>query len=164
MHYPKTIRFDQSDEFVFERAASAGELAVSGAFAFVHAEATPEGWSGKTRQAFANGFLGTDSFGWSTFVAVAEIREDEYEAMIDRLAQHFLDHYGAPDRSAAGAAARAEAEFAAGLCEHGANALLRVERDFGDEGIIERFKVIERPKRNVMAGRVWDAIEDDDGA
>ena len=164
MLYPKTIRFDQSDEFVFEQAAHAGELAVSGAFAFVHTETTTEDWSGKVRQAFANGFLGTDSFGWSTFVTVAEIREDEYEAMVDRLATHFLDHYGAPDVTQAAAAAQAEAEFAAGLCEHGASALLRVERDFGDDGIVERFKVIERPQRDVMAGRVWDAVEDNDGA
>ena len=162
MLYPKTIRFDQSDEYVFERAANAGELAVSGAFAFQDTD--PACWSGKRRQAFACGLLGTESFGWSTFVAIAEVKEADYQAMISRLAQHFLDRYGAPDRAAADAAARAEAEFAAGLCEHKVNTLLAVERELGDEGIVERFKVVSPPKRDLMAGKVWQIVaEDGDG-
>ena len=39
-------------------------------------------------------------------------------------------------------AARAEAEYAAGLCEHERRTLLAVERSFGEDGIVERFKVI----------------------
>ncbi|MGH6905252.1 MAG: DUF6505 family protein, partial [Geminicoccaceae bacterium] len=34
LRFPRTIRFDASDESVFECAAAAGEWAVSGAFAF----------------------------------------------------------------------------------------------------------------------------------
>ncbi len=34
LKFPRTIRLDPSDTFVFERAAVPGEWAVSGAFAF----------------------------------------------------------------------------------------------------------------------------------
>ncbi|MDJ0947555.1 MAG: DUF6505 family protein [Alphaproteobacteria bacterium] len=164
MLFPRTIRFDRSDEFVFERAAKSGELAVSGSFAFVHVDPDPVTWSGKLRQAFGSGLLGTESFGWATFVAIAEVEQDEYETMIERLAVHFVEHYGAPSRDAALAAARAEAEFAAELCEHKLNTLLAVERSIGEEGIVERFKVVQPPSRNFMAGRVWDVVEGaDDG-
>jgi hypothetical protein len=50
----KTIRFDASDERVFELAAMPEEWAVSGAFAFAGLGA--DAIAGKTRQAFANGF------------------------------------------------------------------------------------------------------------
>ena len=53
-----------------------------------------------------------------------------------------LAHFGAPDREAALSAARAEAEYAAGLCEYERRTLLAVERSFGEDGIVERFKVI----------------------
>ena len=162
MRYPKTIRFDRSDDFVFERAARAGEPAVSGAFAFAVLEGEAASWPGKVRQAFANGLLGTESFGWSTFVAVAEIADAEYDAAVERLAGHLLAHYGAPDPAAARAAALAEAEFAAGLCEHKLNTLLAVERTLDAGGIVESFKVVRPPARDVMAGRVWDVLEGDD--
>ena len=42
------------------------------------------------------------------------------------------------------------------------NPLLEARRRIEVE--MERFKVIERPQRDVMAGRVWDAVEDNDGA
>ena len=43
-----------------------------------------------------NGFLGVGSFGWSTLVEIADITDDEFQTVIDRLAMHFVDHYGAP--------------------------------------------------------------------
>jgi hypothetical protein len=151
---PRTIRLDDSDERVFPRAAGPEEWAVSGAFAFAGVH-DPEGLDAKGRQAFVRGFLGTASFGWSTFVAVAEIDPAEYEAVVESLAAHLLDHYGAPDRSAALAAAREEAEFAAGLCTHPVNTLLAVERDLEDRGIVERFRAIE-PRRAADHARIWE--------
>jgi Family of unknown function (DUF6505) len=115
MRFPRTIRFDASDEQVFERAAEPDEWAVSGAFAF--ADADPDCLSGKRRQAFRSGFLGTRTFGWSTFAVVAEIGTDELDAVVDALARHLVAHYGAPSLEAASVAARAETEFAAGLCD-----------------------------------------------
>ena len=162
MRFPRTIRLDASDEHVFERAAAPEEWAVSGAFAF--ADAPPETLRGKTAQAFARGFLGTQSFGWSTLVAVADIKPVELEAVIEALAQHFVDRYGAPSIAAARPAAEAEAAFAGSLCEHRINTLIAVERTFGPDGIVERFRTIEPLKRGNHA-RIWTIVPDpkDDG-
>src|SRR5690349_5168772 len=71
----RTIRLDGSDRFVFERAAEAGEWAVSGAFAFAHVDIAK--LAGKARSAFRSGFLGIESLGWSTLVEVVEASEAE---------------------------------------------------------------------------------------
>jgi len=141
MLFPRTIRMDASDAHVFERAAEPGEWAITGTFAF--AGDSPDQLSGKRKQAFRNGFLGTTSFGWSTLTAVVPISEDEYTATIARLADHLLDKYGAPDRDAALAAAREEAGFAASLCDHPVNTVITIERDFTEEGIVENFRTVE---------------------
>ncbi len=159
MRFPKTIRLDSSDRQVFERAAEPNEWAVSGAFAF--ADADPSTLTTKRRQAFRNGFLGTASFGWSTLVAVAKIEAEQYQSVIDQLAAHFVERYGAPSLAAAVPAARAEAEFAAGLCDHQINTLLSVGRDGGDDGIVEQFRVIQPPLEPVHA-KIWEIVEDDD--
>ncbi len=158
MRFLRAIRLDQSDSHVYEVAAESGEWAIPGGFTFADVE--PEALTGKTRQAFARGFLGTTSFGWTTLVEVAEISETEFEALIERLASHFVARYGAPDLAAARAAARAEAEFAAGLCEHKVHTLLALEREIGEEGIVERFKVIQ-PPREAQHAKVWAIVEDD---
>ena len=160
MRLPRTIRFDASDERVFERAAEPNEWAVSGAFAF--ADADPTALTGKARRAFVSGFLGTGTFGRSTFVAVAEITPDEFERVVQALAAHFVERYGAPSPAAALPVARAEAGFAASLCDgHKLNALLAVERAFGPEGIRERFRVIE-PRRERPHARIWALVDDSD--
>jgi hypothetical protein len=160
MRFPRTIRLDASDEHVFERAAAPEEWAVSGAFAF--ADAPPEMLRGKAAQAFARGFLGTASFGWSTLVAVAEIEPIELEAVIEALAHHFVDRYGAPSIAAARTAAEAEAAFAGSLCEHKVNTLIAVERTFGPDGIVERFRTIE-PLKSGSHARIWSMVPDGDG-
>jgi Family of unknown function (DUF6505) len=158
--FPRTLRLDNSDDKVFARAAASGEWAVPGGFAF--ADATPDSLTGKARQAFRNGFLGTASFGWSTLVAVAEIDDASYAGVIEALAAHFIAVYGAPDRASALAAATAEAEFAAGLCQHKINTLLSIERDFGDTGVIERFRAVEAPREPAHA-KIWRIVEDGNG-
>ncbi len=158
MRFPKTIRLDSSDAQVFERAAEPNEWAVSGAFAF--ADADPSEISGKRRQAFHNGFLGTASFGWSTLVTVAKIDPAQYQSVIDALAAHFVERYGAPSLAAAAPAARAEAEFAADLCDHDINTVLSVSRDYGDDGIVEQYRVIQPPLEPVHA-KIWEIVEDD---
>ena len=158
MRFPKTIRFDVSDEQVFERAAEPDEWAVSGAFAF--ADVDPGSLSGKRRQAFRSGFLGTRTFGWSTFAVVAEISADELEAVLNGLAHHLLEHYGAPSVEAACAAARSETGFAAGLCDHKINTLIAVERELGPKGIVERFRTIE-PASHGAHAKIWTIVDDD---
>jgi hypothetical protein len=157
----RTIRFDASDEHVFERAADPDEWAVSGAFAFADAE--PETLTGRPRQAFRSGFLGTRSFGWSTLVTVAEISPAERRGVVDRLACHFVECYGAPDLVAAGVAAEQEVAFAQGLADQPVNTLIAVERVSGPDGVIERFRTIERggPAQHT---RIWTLVEGDGDA
>ena len=158
MRFPKTVQLDLSDWQVFDRAADPGELAVSGAFAF--ADADPETLSGKSAQAFRNGFLGLESFGRSTFVMVGEVDRAAYEAAIHGLAEHFVAAYGAPDLAAARPAAAEEAAFAAGLCEHPVGTLITVERSFGPEGIVERFRTVDRTADGDHA-KIWEIVADD---
>jgi Family of unknown function (DUF6505) len=160
MRFLRTIRLDASDEQVFERAAAPDEWAVPGAFAFAHTP--PEELRSKIGQAFVHGFLGIESFGWSTLVAVAEITTGDFEAVIEALAHHFVDHYGAPSMAAARPAARAEAMFAQSLCDQRTNTLIAVERDLGPDGIVERFRTIEPLARGRHA-RIWSILPDADG-
>lgn len=138
----RTIHFDISDQNVFARPAESGEWAISGGFAF--SNWTEAELTGKARQAFANGWLGLSSFGRATFVAVAQIEPAEYDALVDALAQHFVDAYGAPDLAAARGPAREELAFMADLCaDHAPNTLLAVERSFSEAGVREAFRAIE---------------------
>ncbi|MDP6390129.1 MAG: DUF6505 family protein [Alphaproteobacteria bacterium] len=160
MRLPRTIRLDSSDDNVFERAARPGEWAVSGAFAF--SDVDFETLDGKGKQAYACGFLGTFSFGRATFVEVAEATNEEVEAVVTALADHFVAEYGAPDRAAALPVAEEEVEFAAGLCEHKLHTLLRVEREPGEAGVIERFSAVQTPGEPEHA-KIWNIVEDDNG-
>lgn len=142
MKLPRTIRFDESDANVFARAAEPGELAVSGAFAF--ADLSEADLTGKTRQEFANGWLGLDSFGRSTFVAVTNVTQAEFDQAAMRLAAHFLAEWGAPSLEAALPVAREELAYVADMCdEHRPNTLLIVERTLEAHGVREAFRVIE---------------------
>ncbi len=144
MRLARTLRFDDSDLNVFPIAAEPDEWAISGAFAF--SNWTEDQVTGKDRQAFANGWLGLESFGRATFVATADITEAEYAAQIDRLAQHFVDHWGAPDVAAARPVAEAELADMAAMCnDHDPNTLLVVQRRLVDAGVAETFRTI-RPQ------------------
>jgi len=157
MFFPRTIRLDNSDLQVFPQAAAAGEWAISGAFAFSDADAAV--LTGKRRQAFANGFLGTASFGWSTFACVTPISPAEFEDVVAAIADHFVERYGAPDRTAAMPQARIEAEFARGLCDHPEGTLLVVGRELTDDGIVERFRTVRAPSPDLHT-RIWEIVED----
>ena len=140
MLFLKTIRMDDSDNRVFPAAAAPGEWAVVGTFAFLGDD--PDELTGKRRQAFRNGFMGTNSFGWSTLVAVTTIGQAEYAAIVEQLADHLLASYGAPGRTQAISAAREEAEFAASLCEYPVGTMIAIERTVEDRQIAEAFRRI----------------------
>lgn len=160
MLFPRTIRLDSTDTQVFEQAAESGEWAVSGSFAF--ADSGPGDLVGKRRVAFRSAFLGTESFGWSTFVSVSDIDAESYEAVIRRLAEHFVARYGAPSVEAALPVARAEAEFAASLAaEHRVNMLLAVEREMEEGGIRERFRALQ-PPREADHAKIWALVPDNE--
>lgn len=157
---PKTLRLDQSDDYVFEQPADSGEWAISGAFAFADAE--PDNLSPKQKLAFAQGFLGMASFGRSTVVSVSTASDAEMEAVTAALTLHLMKDYGAPSHEAARAAAEEEIAFVADLCApYPVNQLLLVARELADEGIREVFKAAEKPDRLDHA-KIWTIIPDDE--
>jgi hypothetical protein len=160
MQFPRVIRLDDSDERVYERSAHPGEWAVPGSFVFVLTDA--ERLEGKARQAFRHGFLGIETLGWSTLVSVEEITALEYAQLIERLATHLRERYGAPDMDAARAAAIEELEYAASLCEsRPVHTLLALERELGADGISESLRVVQPPTGlDHERVRIW-AVEDD---
>ena len=140
MKFLRTIRLDGSDPEVYEPAAEPGEWAVPGSFSFLADD--PGSLSGKRLQAFRSGFLGTRTFGWSSLVEISEIDDDAYQQVIDALARHFMDEHGAPHIAAALPVAADEADYAVTICDHPLHTILTIERDFGDDGLIESLKVV----------------------
>lgn len=142
MKLARAIHFDESDSRVFASPARTGELCLSGGFEFSN-------WGesdlvGKARQAFANGWLGLETGGRVTFVAVTEISEAEREAAIQSLAAHFVTYYGAPSQEAAQPVAEEEITQMVELCaDHDANTLLTVSRSLTDAGVRESYRAIE---------------------
>ena len=142
MKLPRTIQLDPSDKSVFDHAAAPGEWAVTGSFAFLGQP--PGTLEGKRRTAFQHGFLGTDSFGWSTLVMVADAAPDVVEAVTAALARHFLAVHGAPSMQAARDVAAREVAFAASLCDHKVGTLLTIFRQDGPDGVVEQFATVTR--------------------
>lgn len=161
MKFLATIRFDMSDDNVFDHAAAPEEWAVSGAFAFAGIDREEIG--GKTKQAFANGFLGLASFGRSTFASVTEITDAELAEAERVIAAHFVASYGAPDEHAALPAAREEAAFILDLCKDSLiNTVFTVRRYFDEDGQIrEEFRTIQPPSGQPMHSRIWNVVDDD---
>lgn len=152
LKFPRTIRLDPSDTFVFERAAEPGEWAVSGAFVFWDQD--PAALGQKQRVALRSGFLGVDSLGWSTLAIVTEATEADRQGMVERLAGRLLERFGAPDFEAARLAAEEEVAFAASLCDHPPQTLLAVQRSVENGEIRERFRTLKPRQAAVDADRL----------
>jgi hypothetical protein len=152
----RTIRLDPSDTFVFARAAEPGEWAVSGAFVFWKDDAAK--LEGKARSAFRGAFLGTESLGWSTLVQIVEASEADRAAVVGRLAQQLVVHFGAPDIAAARAAAEEEIAFAESLCNHAADTLIAVHRTFEDGEVREAFRTLH-PRGDRKPMRAFSFLE-----
>lgn len=142
MNLARAIHVDESDQYVFANPARTGEWCVSGGFEF--SDWTEADLTGKQRQAFANGWLGLETGGRVTFVAVTPVTPEEIADLEVKLAQHFVTYYGAPSVDAARPVAREEIFHMADLCEeHAPNTLLTVMRDLTDAGVREVFRVID---------------------
>jgi Family of unknown function (DUF6505) len=146
----RTIRADASDTFVFSMAAEPGEWAVSGAFAFAHAD--PEALERKARTAFRSGFLGVGSLGWSTLAEIVEATEDDRLNAIAILTTQFFAHFGAPDSAAARLAAEEEIAFTASLCNHRTGTLVAVSRSDENGSIREVFRALSPEARSKPTG------------
>jgi hypothetical protein len=152
----RTIRLDASDTFVFEKAAEPGEWAVSGAFAFWNSNVSA--LEGKARSAFRGGFLGVDSLGRSTLVQIVEASADDRQAVVDRLAQQLVAHFGAPTLEQARAAAEEEVAFAESLCSQPQDTLVAVHRTFEDGDVRETFRTL-RPRAGQKPARAFSFLE-----
>lgn len=154
----RTIRFDESDDNVFARTAEVGEWAISGGFEF--SNWVEDDLVGKARQAFANGWLGLDTFGRSTFVAVAPVTDQELDAIAHKLAKYFVEILGAPDMDTALGVAKGELGQMSDMCDdHDSNTLMIVERDLVDAGVRERFRVIQPQDAELEAFAVHGAVD-----
>jgi len=142
MQLARAIHFDESDQRVFASPARTGEWCVSGGFEFSN---WGEGdLTGKPRQAFANGWMGLETAGRVTFVAVTQIEQGELDTLTDLLARHFVAFYGAPDTATARPVAAEELSQMLELCDaHAANTLLTVSRELTTAGVKEAFRAIE---------------------
>ncbi len=142
MNLARAIHFDESDMRIFHSRARTGEWCIPGGFEF--SNWTEADLAGKARQAFANGWLGVETFGRVTFVAVTPIQEEELEALAARLAEHFVQIYGAPSVEAALPVAQEELTQMSELCEdHDTNTLLTVARELTESGVRESFRSIK---------------------
>ena len=159
MKLARAIHFDESDQRVFHSPARTGEWCLSGGFEFSN-------WGqgdlvGKARQAFSNGWLGLETFGRVTFVAVTQIEEPELAALETRLAQHFVDLYGAPSLEAARPVAREELDQMRELCEdHDPNTLLTVARELSESGVRESYRVIQSDAAGIEQFAIHGSLDD----
>lgn len=136
----RTIRLDPSDTFVFERAAEPGEWAVPGAFVFARSDIAA--LEGRGRAAFRSGFLGVESFGWSTLVQVVDAGPDDRLAAVALLAKRLVERFGAPNIDAAMPAAEEEIAFAASLADHPKGMLVAMARTHEEGAIREAFRTL----------------------
>ena len=141
MNLARAVHLDESDMNVFHSPARTGEWCISGGFELSNwGEAD---LTGKARQAFANGWLGVETFGRTTFVAVARIERPEFDALARGLAAHFVNVYGAPSVDAALGVAVEEMTQMAELCEdQPPNTLFTVTRTLTDAGVRESYRTI----------------------
>jgi hypothetical protein len=137
----RTIALDPSDSFVFEATAEPGEWAVSGAFRFCDQD--PAKLGGKARAAFRGGFLGVQSWGWSTLAQIVPATEADCRALIELLAGQLVDRFGAPDLATARTAAEEEVAFARSLCTHPISSLVAVHRSVSDGEVRESFRRLQ---------------------
>jgi hypothetical protein len=137
----RTIALDPSDVFVFDVPAAPGDWAVSGAFRFCARDTAR--LSGKDRSAFRSGFLGVQSWGWSTLAQIVHATEDDRRTLVELLAKQLIERFGAPDIATARLAAEEEVAFAQSLCTHPISALIAVHRSASDGEVRESFRRLQ---------------------
>jgi len=159
LNLARAIHFDESDLNVFHSPARTGEWCISGGFEF--SNWTEADLVGKARQAFANGWLGLETFGRVTFVAVTRIEPTELDQLTENLAAHFVQLYGAPSVEAARDVANTELTQMADLCSgHAPNTLLTVSRSLTDGGVHEAYRVITPQEAELEAFAVHGSLDD----
>lgn len=158
----RTIALDPSDTFVFDAAAEPGDWAVSGAFRFYDRD--PAALAGKDRAAFRSGFLGVQSWGWSTLVQIVPATADDRRALVDLLAHQLVEKLGAPDLATARPAAEEEVAFVESLCTHPISSLIAVHRAAEEGEVRESFRRLQLKEGQDRHGKAFSFMEVDDDA
>ena len=141
MNLARAIHFDDSDGRVYHSPARTGEWCIPGGFEF--SDWTEADLVGRAAQSFATGWLGLETFGRATFVAVTRIEPAEREALTEALADHFVAMHGAPDRAAAWPVAAQELAAMAELCDGvEPGRVMAVSRSLGAAGVTEAFRIL----------------------
>ena len=155
----RTIALDPSDTFVFDVAAEPGDWAVSGAFRFCDRD--PAGLTGKDRSAFRSGFLGVQSWGWSTLVQIVGATAADRHALVELLAAQLVERFGAPALATAKLAAEEEVAFAEQLCTHPTGSLIAVHRTATDGEVRESFRRLKL-REGIGHSRAFSFMEVED--
>jgi hypothetical protein len=160
MQLARVIRLDDSDANVYAPAADPGEWAIPGAFAFSNwTDADLE--DGKAREAFTHGWLGLESFGRASLVAVAPITDFERNQLVERLAEYFLEHFGAPSIEAARPVAEDEIAQMQAMCEdQDPNTMIVVERAMEAVGVREKFRLVAPKSASLEAFAVHGSLDE----
>jgi hypothetical protein len=157
----RTIVLDPSDTFVFDLPAEPGDWAVSGAFRFCDRD--PAELSGKDRSAFRSGFLGVQSWGWSTLAQIVRATEDDRQTLVELLARRLVERFGAPDPVTARLAAEEEVAFARSLCMHPISTLIAVHRSANEGEVRETFRRLQL-REGQAHGKAFSFMEIEDDA
>ncbi|MDC0140393.1 DUF6505 family protein [bacterium] len=113
-------------------------------------------------QAFTNGWMGCETFGRVSCIAVTKIEPQERDVIAALLTQHFVDIYGAPSIEAARRTALDEIDQMADLCvDHSPNTLLTVTRELTPAGVRESFRMIEAQQADIMQFAVHGHLDDE---
>lgn len=155
----RTIALDPSDTFVFDAPAEPGEWAVSGAFRFLDRDLAL--LEGKDRSAFRGGFLGVQSWGWSTLAQVVPATVDDRRALVELLAERLVERFGAPDLATARVAAEEEVAFVQSLCDHPVSTLIAVHRLVHEGELRESFRSL-RLREGQGHGKAFSFMEAED--
>lgn len=161
MMLARAIHFDESDMNIFHSPARTGEWCISGGFEFSN-------WSeadlaGKARQAFSNGWLGVETFGRVSVVAITQVEAAELDALTTALAQHFVDVYGAPSLADAEHVAREELMHMVDICDgQQPNTLLLVSRELTDAGVKESYRTVEPRDADLDQFAIHGSLDEED--
>ena len=160
MMLARAIHFDESDMNIFHKPARTGEWCISGGFEFSN-------WSeadltGKARQAFSNGWLGVETFGRVSVVAITQIEQAELDTLVTALAQHFVDIYGAPSVADAEGVAREELMHMVETCDgQPANTLLLISRELTEAGVKESVRIVEARDAGLDQFAIHGSLDED---
>ena len=160
MMLARAIHFDESDMNIFHSPARTGEWCISGGFEFSN---WGEGdLTGKARQAFANGWLGCETFGRVSVVAVTQVEPAEIETLVSALSQHFVDLYGAPSLEAARGVALDEVMQMVDICDGQApNTLFLVSRELTEAGVKESYRIVEPQDAGIEQFAIHGSLDDE---